>query len=143
MVSERAGLPDFLVQPTNHGFTALAVVAGALFFIGDIYILARIFKMLFALVGSASQEVEETHDSAGQAAHRGDPASPSSPAAPSRTQVGLLIFLKLIVLFPVLIALLSVFSEHTGALFGGMFCGLVFICTWLFFSHRSKRVRDS
>lgn len=140
MVSERAGLPDFLLQPASHSVAVLAVVAGALFFIGDIYILARIFKMLFTMVGSAAKEAQDSQDSGGEAGNEGPPVP---AAAPSRTQVGLLVFLKLIVLFPVLIALLSVFSEHTGALFGGMFCGLVLICVWLFFSHRSKRVRDS
>lgn len=142
MVSERAGLPDFLLQPTSFSVAVLAVVAGALFFIGDIYILALIFRQLFARVGEAAQQAEFGHDSAGLVAGDSEPTT-AAPVASSRTPLSLLVLLKLIVLFPVLIALLSVFSEHTAALFGGMFCGLVFICIWLFFSHRSKRVRES
>lgn len=140
---------------------ALAVLAGALFFIGDIYVLRELFKRLFALVLEANAE-----GGTGGEASPADPASaagsgeaaPLNPApqpyahlepvsyddrpatgSPPKAQLIILVILKFILLVPVLLALLYVFEAQAAYLFVGMLLGLVVICALLYFKRQPTR----
>lgn len=124
--------------------SAVAMVAGAVFFIGDIIVLGLIFKRLFAMVkDSAGQQGLSAGDSQdGQPVFSlEEPAGyedRSTEAAPPKTQIVLLVLLKFILLVPVLIGLLYVFSAKVPALFAGMLIGLVIVCAYLYISRRIK-----
>lgn len=136
--------------------TGLAVIAGAVFFVGDIYVLGLIFKRLFVLVQDASSGFSDSgfQGSGAQGSGAKLPAEPGLPAyspeepapfeersteaAPSKTQIILLVVLKFILLVPVLIALLYSFADQIPALFAGMLVGLVIVCAALYLRRRRK-----
>lgn len=114
-----------------------AVLAGAIFFIGDIYVLGLIFKRLFVMVkGTPTTSPPPIVRRPGEALPKSYDQLPTT-AAPSKTQVALLVLLKFTILVPVLIVLLSVFAESVPALFAGMFVGLFIVCVWLYLVRRS------
>lgn len=113
-----------------------AVVAGALFFIGDIYVLGLIFKRLFAMVKGTTTSYPPPMRP-GEALPKPYEELPTT-ASPSKTHVALLVLLKFTILVPLLILLLSIFEKAIVSLFLGMFIGLVIVCVWLYFVRRSK-----
>lgn len=131
--------------------TGLAVIAGAVFFVGDIYVLGLIFKRLFVLVQDASSGFSGSGAQGSGAKSPAEPGLPayspeepapfeerSTEAAPSKTQIILLVVLKFILLVPVLIALLYSFADQIPALFAGMLVGLVIVCAALYLRRRRK-----